>query len=186
MSAKPLLPPKLIVERPDQAPGEIVFVKRTILAGRVKTNDIVLSGDGAASREHCRFDYDPETQRATVRDEGSANGTFLNGKPLGSDSVELKDGDCIQIGETKLLFLAKPREEGGRVLRHIGQKVFGAPLPPEPGEETRTIFIDERALCGRCGAVLDLRGVRPGAKIGCARCRAVFKIQKKKHADSSR
>jgi len=43
-----------------------------------------------------------------LRDEGSANGTKLNGQRVNKDQMlPLTEGDRIQIGETGLVFLSR-------------------------------------------------------------------------------
>jgi hypothetical protein len=70
--------------------------------------------DGLISRKHCLIAVDPP--RAGICDLGSANGTYVNGRPLpnyrdsdtNEDScaaptlVELQDGDVVTIGGTTL------------------------------------------------------------------------------------
>ncbi|MBI3725910.1 sigma 54-interacting transcriptional regulator [bacterium] len=69
--------------------------------GRALGGAVVLE-DGAASREHCVLERTPEGWR--VRDLGSRNGTRLNGRPLGEESVPLQPGDRIEIGQAVLSF----------------------------------------------------------------------------------
>jgi pSer/pThr/pTyr-binding forkhead associated (FHA) protein len=71
--------------------------------------------DRTASRRHCRLDIDPPHLR--VRDLGSLNGTFVNGRMIGNrvtdlppiparantQEVELHDGDRLALGSTELL-----------------------------------------------------------------------------------
>jgi diguanylate cyclase (GGDEF)-like protein len=63
--------------------------------------------DDRASRQHARVDcQDAEGGRGptfTITDLGSTNRTFVNSKPV--ESVELRDGDKIQIGGTVLKFV---------------------------------------------------------------------------------
>jgi pSer/pThr/pTyr-binding forkhead associated (FHA) protein len=70
---------------------------RTI--GRASQADVELA-DPEVSRRHARL----ELVRGVlyVTDEGSSNGTFLNGKPLGGESIELVPGDDIDVGNTRI------------------------------------------------------------------------------------
>ncbi|HEX9068752.1 MAG TPA: FHA domain-containing protein [Ktedonobacterales bacterium] len=70
--------------------------------GRAKENDLVLE-DGAVSRHHSVILRDPQSGTYVVRDENSANGTWVNGQKLTSD-YPLKEGDEIQIGQILLSF----------------------------------------------------------------------------------
>ncbi len=77
-----------------------------MVIGRSTTVDIYLPDEGA-SREHARIDY-----RGTGKDDGatftltdleSTNHTFVNSKQV--ESVQLRDGDKIQIGDSVLKFV---------------------------------------------------------------------------------
>lgn len=84
-----------------------------IVVGRALDCDIALPADYAhsdISRHHCQFEIEPPCIR--VRDLGSRNGTFINGKVLGvklgarandafaAAAKELKDGDEVRVGIT--------------------------------------------------------------------------------------
>ena len=66
--------------------------------GRSSSNDIHIP-DEELSRNHCLFETVGESG-VRVTDLASANGTFVNGVPLGGDPVELKLGDLIEVGKT--------------------------------------------------------------------------------------
>jgi pSer/pThr/pTyr-binding forkhead associated (FHA) protein len=90
----------------------------TCVVGRGDDCDLQVGGIGTnrlLSRHHCLLDIDPPHVR--VRDLGSLNGTFVNGKKIGqrrsSETVEeaakmeqpecpLTDGDEVWIGTTVL------------------------------------------------------------------------------------
>lgn len=57
--------------------------------------------DPRVSRVHAAIGIVDDT--ALVEDLGSANGTFMNGRPV-KMSHPLRDGDCIRIGHTNLVF----------------------------------------------------------------------------------
>jgi serine phosphatase RsbU (regulator of sigma subunit) len=69
--------------------------------GRSSRNDVCLS-DPFASRFHVEFRREGDDVFAA--DVGSANGTLLNGKPLGQQT-RLHPGDELRIGETALQFV---------------------------------------------------------------------------------
>jgi pSer/pThr/pTyr-binding forkhead associated (FHA) protein len=70
-----------------------------LVIGRAHDAQLVLS-DPEISRRHARL----ETQNGTVflRDLGSSNGTFLNGRRLTS-AIELREGDEVDVGTTRLV-----------------------------------------------------------------------------------
>jgi pSer/pThr/pTyr-binding forkhead associated (FHA) protein len=70
-----------------------------LVIGRDRSVELVL-GDQEVSRRHARL----ETQNGTVfvRDLGSSNGTFLNGRRL-THAIELREGDEVDVGTTRLV-----------------------------------------------------------------------------------
>ena len=72
--------------------------KTRAIIGRGHDADIRIADDGI-SREH--VEVMGEHEHITVRDLGSTNGTFHNGRKV--DEVELFDGDKISIGSTTIL-----------------------------------------------------------------------------------
>ena len=68
--------------------------------GRSSSNDVLIP-DEELSRNHCLFEQSGEAG-IRVTDLASANGTFVNGEQLGSDSRELKPGDMIEVGSTAI------------------------------------------------------------------------------------
>lgn len=77
--------------------------KLEMSVGRAPNSDILLSKDKLTSRRHATIHY--ENGHYVLRDERSANGTFVNGQQL--DEMKpyvLQDGDQIGIGEHELIF----------------------------------------------------------------------------------
>ena len=68
--------------------------------GRESTADIALSTDNTVSRNHARIVE--EAGGYVIYDEGSTNGTFVNGARV--SRRELANADVVQIGSTKLRF----------------------------------------------------------------------------------
>jgi pSer/pThr/pTyr-binding forkhead associated (FHA) protein len=79
---------------------------RTATLGRHDANDIVLAGPTVSSR-HATVRV--EDAAATLEDEGSLNGTFVNGERI--EQAQLAAGDRIQIGPHLLIFV--PAQQGG-------------------------------------------------------------------------
>jgi eukaryotic-like serine/threonine-protein kinase len=71
----------------------------TFLIGRTNDAHLCLPDDRFFSRHHCLLEIDPP--RCFLRDLGSTNGTFVNGKRV--SETFLKHGDQIQGGESVLL-----------------------------------------------------------------------------------
>lgn len=167
--------PKLAINRPGQKLEEYQLVKSPVLVGRVKSNDIVVLGDSAISREHCRFDLDTASGELTVRDLGSSNGTFLNGDMVPLEPTPVKPGDKIQIGATIMTYNVD-RPSQGAVVKMVQQKFKNGPMQPIEGEVAKVVFSEGYCTCGRCGSTFSTRGFGPGEKVGCSRCRAVWRI----------
>ncbi|OFX16744.1 MAG: hypothetical protein A2Z18_04095 [Armatimonadetes bacterium RBG_16_58_9] len=70
-----------------------------VVIGR-ETGDIALSNDGTVSRRHATITAADGSY--TIRDEGSSNGTFVNGAKIAEQT--LAAGDEVQIGATKFRF----------------------------------------------------------------------------------
>jgi predicted component of type VI protein secretion system len=79
--------------------------KPEMTIGRAPNSDILLSKDKLTSRRHATIHHDSDEY--VLRDERSANGTFVNGQQLddGASHV-LQDGDHVGIGEHELIFRA--------------------------------------------------------------------------------
>ena len=72
-------------------------------AGRHPDSDIVLD-DATVSRHHVEFRR--ENGQFLLVDLDSLNNTYVNHDPV--DSAVLVDGDEIQIGKFRLVFLTRP------------------------------------------------------------------------------
>jgi len=71
----------------------------TFLIGRAEKAHFCLPDDRFFSRHHCLLEIAPP--QCFLRDLGSTNGTFVNGRPV--QTAHLRNGDRIQGGETVLL-----------------------------------------------------------------------------------
>jgi len=89
---------ELIVTGPDGVPAKYKLGDKTVV-GRHPECEIILT-DPMSSRRHCKVEKTPSGY--IVEDNGSANGTLLNGEPL-KIRQPLKNGDTIQIGSTLLV-----------------------------------------------------------------------------------
>ena len=91
--------------------------------GRSSSNDVCIP-DEELSRNHCLFEQSGEAG-IRVTDLASANGTFVNGEQLGSDSRELKAGDAIEVGSTAISVIG---EEPPPAQRHATPVARGASI----------------------------------------------------------
>jgi hypothetical protein len=72
----------------------------SMLMGREAENPIPLPNDNTASRRHATISQ--SNGGYSIRDEGSSNGTFVNGAKV--TEQKLSAGDEIQVGGTKFRF----------------------------------------------------------------------------------
>jgi hypothetical protein len=90
--------PRLVVEQSDVLrPGIPFTVGGGLRIGRGGDNDVVLD-EGVVSGRHVRI-----VPPGTVVDEGSTNGTFVNGRPVDGRAA-LRSGDRVQVGSTVFRF----------------------------------------------------------------------------------
>ena len=82
------------------ARGQIFAINGEVSIGREPGNTISLVGDTAASRHHARFLA--HSGSIEVVDEGSSNGTFVNGARVSRQS--LQPSDEIQIGHSRFRY----------------------------------------------------------------------------------
>ena len=97
----------LVVKRGPNAGSRFLLDRSTTSAGRHPDSDIFLD-DVTVSRRHAEFRKDDDEFQ--VVDVGSLNGTYVNREPV--DSAVLANGDEVQIGKFRLVFLTGPRAAG--------------------------------------------------------------------------
>jgi pSer/pThr/pTyr-binding forkhead associated (FHA) protein len=98
----------LVVKRGPNAGSRFLLDQPTTSAGRHPDSDIFLD-DVTVSRRHAEFRSDGGDFQ--VVDVGSLNGTYVNREPV--DSATLANGDEVQIGKFRLVFLTGPKGQGG-------------------------------------------------------------------------
>jgi len=90
----------LLVNRGRNAGAHFLLNQPVTTAGRLPGSDIFLD-DITVSRRHAEFQMGDGQHR--VVDTGSLNKTYVNGRPV--ESAILANGDQIQIGKFRLVFL---------------------------------------------------------------------------------
>ena len=93
----------LVVQRGPNAGSRFRLDQPVTSAGRHPDSDIFLD-DVSVSRRHAEFRR--ENGEYVIVDTGSLNGTYVNRKP--AESVALANGDEIQMGKFRLVFLTRP------------------------------------------------------------------------------
>ncbi|MCW2949433.1 MAG: domain containing protein [Thermoleophilia bacterium] len=93
-----LTEPRLVVHSSEVLrPGVPFTIGGGLTIGRGETNDIVLD-DAVVSSRHLRI-----VPPGTVVDDGSTNGTFVNGQRV-KDRATLRPGDQLQAGSTVFIY----------------------------------------------------------------------------------
>ena len=94
----------LVVRRGPNAGARFLLDHDVTTSGRHPDSDIFLD-DVTVSRRHAEFHRESGT--FTVRDVGSLNGTYVNRERV--EAATLSNGDEVQIGKFRLVFIAGPR-----------------------------------------------------------------------------
>jgi phosphoserine phosphatase RsbU/P len=87
-----------VIRPKDYEPSIVKLDKMKLTIGRSSRNDICIS-DPFASRLHAEIRR--ENEQVMLVDNGSANGTFVNGQRV-TGSLRLSVGDIVRIGETEI------------------------------------------------------------------------------------
>lgn len=100
----------LLISYDTNPAGEIYKIyEGTTTIGRNVTCDIAITKDMNISSKHLLIQYVPLKGVFRAKDQGSSNGTFVNGQVYVMDeSIELKTNDVLILGGTKFVFLAVP------------------------------------------------------------------------------
>jgi hypothetical protein len=113
---------KFEIRYPTGATHRVEFPGTLISVGRDPACDLVLS-DSKCSRRHAVIEAG--ATGLAVRDTGSANGVFVNGKKV--ERATLEDGDLLRMGEV----IIKVVGEGASGTVVVGPEDLD-PLPPPP------------------------------------------------------
>jgi pSer/pThr/pTyr-binding forkhead associated (FHA) protein len=95
----------LVVRAGPQAGLKVLLSQDLTKLGRHPDSDVFLD-DITVSRRHCEIEH--TNSSFVVRDVGSLNGTYLNQKRV--EQATIHNGDELQIGKFRLLFLEGPAE----------------------------------------------------------------------------
>jgi len=103
---------------------EVPLSGSRLTLGRTNASDIVID-DSSLSRLHASINR--EGDRVWVIDEGSMNGTSVNGQPVAPAGAPLHDGDEIDLGETTIVVHLQEKFAGSAGLDQSG--TTSAPSP---------------------------------------------------------
>jgi len=89
-----------VIEGPDKGARFELPEWEPQLIGR--SSEALRTTDDTCSRRHAELT--PDEGKWYIRDLGSSNGTYINGKRIGQERVELHLGDQIRVGSTVFVF----------------------------------------------------------------------------------
>ena len=123
---------RLTIHHPDGSIHEFTVPSKPAVIGKAPECDIFIP-DGAISRQHAQIEK--RADLVFIKDLKSLNGTFVNQQRIGDEYFELKDGDKLNIGRTKieLHFVPLPATKSQPAAKEDGPRVTTlTPLPAPP------------------------------------------------------
>jgi EAL domain-containing protein (putative c-di-GMP-specific phosphodiesterase class I) len=151
--------PRLEREGPDGAPVQVPLEAFPFTIGRSEEADLHVDST-RVSREHAVIDREGNNYR--LRDLGSTNGTFLNGRRV--EQAPLADGDAVRIADVEFSFSSgrpeQPRDTATQVMTQPGLGVAGGEQPGRLVHDLRRLHeaLTQVAMCPRFQPVIDLGG----------------------------
>lgn len=104
--------------------GRVVKIEGEVVIGRGADTDLKVLTPGV-SRKHVSIAKEPG-QPPVLRDLGSRNGTYVNGKRV--ESVALRDGDRIMVGDTVILKFSYADDQDFQFQRDLYDSAIRDPL----------------------------------------------------------
>jgi FHA domain len=128
----------LVHVKPDGSSREVSLSTLPKIVGRGEETGIRIPV-GTVSRQHCEIWLDEDEDALMVKDLGSSNGTFVNGKR--TSETELSPGDLLSIGPS--VFVVRmdgfPAEIDATASYKEGSAIEGGPMGgAEAGSGTKT------------------------------------------------
>jgi FHA domain len=133
------------IRYPTGATHEVELQGTVAILGRDPSCDLVIN-DVKCSRRHAVMEAGPDG--LVVRDSGSANGVFVNGRKI--DRIALNEGDEVKLGDVTLIVL--PEEVAGTLV--MGPDEYGGAAPAGP-------VTTEMPAIDPDGTLLPLPGAMP-------------------------
>ena len=167
MSASPSY---AVFVQPPRSPGyRLDLGSATVTIGRSSTAQIQFD-DPSLSRRHAEFITQEGPLR--VRDLGSRNGTFVNGRPVSLEGTTIDVGDVVSIGETLITIEAKGRpaedlavpESAGTLILKMDELLDrdrASVGPAEEGSSSLARFGRQMAMFEALNEATVLRSDRP-------------------------
>src|ERR1044072_6191358 len=96
---------ELVISLPDGTTKTVRLERDRWSIGRAGENDLSYPDNPGLSRQH--FVLEKKAEDWMIRDQGSKNGTFLNGKRI-LERERLRPGDRIAVSNLVLTFAGRP------------------------------------------------------------------------------
>lgn len=138
---------------------EFTFDQPEVSIGRTSENDVVLV-DAGVSRRHAVIRS--EGGRYFVQDQGSANGTQINGEPVVEE--ELQSGDLLGIGPVVLTFEAAAMDEENST-RILDTSTLAPPAPAPRRASPRSSNRGEPVALARRTAAMPAVKKKPATSL---------------------
>jgi hypothetical protein len=121
-----------LVVRKGPTPGQIYpLIASSVTIGRDPMTDIPLN-DPEVSRRHAQL---VETETGyQIQDQGSTNGTYVDDQRLGSEPVDLKPGQKVQLGSGITLIYQRAGEDEAAVATMVDVSSSDADVEPDAPE----------------------------------------------------
>ena len=160
--------PKMIISIDGVVIKEVQLTKDRTTVGRRPYNDIVID-NLAVSGEHAVITRTPRGW--SLEDQGSTNGTYLNGRPVRRETLQHQD--TIDIGRYQLRFLEDPPRLDLEKTMMVRAPV-GAADSPAPEPAAACLRVHSGAAAGREIALLKVVTTigRPGQAVASITRRA--------------
>ncbi|MCG8421166.1 MAG: sigma 54-interacting transcriptional regulator [Proteobacteria bacterium] len=158
--------------KPDTTTFALDSVDRRVAIGRcdsgpprLDTPAQLVICDRWMSRQHAIIDW--AAGHYVVRDAGSRNGTWVNGREIGADSEHiLNNGDLVEVGHSLLCYRVVPRQAAAALAAERKATPFGP--TPTFSPDMAMLLSDLRRVARSTESVLILAETGAGKEIAAA------------------
>ena len=129
--------PILYIRPQKGEPWTVEIDKDSLSIGRGASNDVALADPNSSSRQAV---IERAGDGFVLRDLGSKNGTFLNGRRIGCPETIVR-GDEIKLGQTIVVF-DRPRGPHVTVVDAPGTRLILRTTPPAPSSDSPPLRLE--------------------------------------------
>ena len=123
---------KLSLQKDGSMIRQINIRKGLTTIGRSEKCDLPVDNPGV-SRVHCQIQFNEKSRTFVLHDNGSSNGSFVNGVKIPGQQV-LKNGDCINLGKYSVTFETEAEDEisASSPVAQVGEVTADIPVRHAP------------------------------------------------------